>query len=238
MILKGAGVEIVVKDLGVLEYEKAWAIQRECHQDVLNRPERAFVLVVEHPAVITLGRNKGDISLITSREILNERGIAVVQTDRGGDVTGHFPGQLVVYPILCLDLHRLSPKAYVHKLEQAMIETLGVLSIQARRDPINSGVWVGVEKIGAVGIRIKERVSMHGIALNVVNNLDYFHFFVPCGIKGRGVTSVANVCQTLGIDLPSILDVKAHLVKNICKGLFDIDMRHSFFKTFQISIEH
>lgn len=150
-------------------------------------------MLLQHEPVLTLGKNADAGLVLTQPGSLEAAGIEVVATDRGGEVTAHEPGQLVVYPILPLQQLRLPPKRYVDRLLDTVILTLQHFGIAAQSDPDYPGVWVGRDKICAVGIRVKERVSLHGIALNVVNDLKLFRLIVPCGIRERGVTSMENL---------------------------------------------
>jgi lipoyl(octanoyl) transferase len=180
-----------------MEYRAAWAVQEKVHAEVLaGGAER--ILVVEHPPVITLGR-RGLVAenLVTSVEELARLGIEVIETDRGGDITFHGPGQIVVYPIIRLADHKLSVGCYVHGLESAVIAALREFGIAAKTDSGAVGVWVEDDgkpaKICAVGVRIRRGVSLHGIALNVTTDLDYFKHIVPCGLKERGVTNLSRI---------------------------------------------
>jgi lipoate-protein ligase B len=175
-----------------MEYRRALAVQEALHARAVAAGEDAgaTILLVEHPSVLTLGKHADPKFLGFAREHFAARGIDIVPIDRGGEVTAHEPGQLVMYPVLRLDAFRLGARAYVELLEDAVIATLAGLGITAARDPRYPGVWVGPNKICAIGIRIKDRVTMHGIALNVANSMALFSEIVPCGIVGRGVTSV------------------------------------------------
>ena len=189
--MKFSDVDIKGIDLGIVKYKKAWDLQKQAQIIVENDPDKGFVFFLEHDPVVTFGKNADFSYLSVSRHSLESDGVDVVETDRGGQVTAHMPGQLVVYPVLNLGKKGLGPKDYVCKLEQAVINTLKAFGIQANRDSVNPGVWVGVNKICAVGIRISRRVSLHGIALNVENDFGLFRKMTPCGISGRGVSSLA-----------------------------------------------
>ncbi|QOV90055.1 lipoyl(octanoyl) transferase LipB [Humisphaera borealis] len=195
---------MLVTDLGQLAYRPAWELQEQAHARVLAGGEEELLLV-EHLPVITLGR-RGSVegsemarNLLASPESLAAAGVEVVQSDRGGDITFHGPGQVVAYPIVRLNDHRMSVGAYVRRLEQAVIDTFADLRISARREEGAVGIWVDdatsgqAAKICAVGVRIKRGISLHGIALNVTTDLDYFNLIVPCGLAGRPVTSVRHV---------------------------------------------
>jgi lipoate-protein ligase B len=174
---------------------------------------------VEHPPVITFGNQTDPNFLLSSKLELSALGVEVEESDRGGQVTAHEPGQLVIYPIVALSRLKLSPKSYVYILEQAVIETLAQWGVYAQRDPVNPGVWVGSQKICAIGIRISRRVSLHGLALNISNSLSLFNHIVPCGIKGRGITSLS---LQMGRSV-SLMDVANELGKNLETLLFGGD---------------
>jgi lipoate-protein ligase B len=212
-----------IEDLGTIRYRDAWDLQKSAHAEVLaGGDERIFL--VEHPPVITFGRRPGvDQHLLASRQTLASMGVEVVQSDRGGDITFHGLGQLVVYPIIRLNDHRLSVGSYVRSLETAVIATLSDLGIAAQKDSAAIGVWVDPEKpakICALGVRIRRGISLHGIALNVTTDLSYFDLIVPCGLVGRPVTSIQ---QLLGAKTPSMNTVKQALAKNL---LARIDASH------------
>lgn len=206
-----------IDDLGTMGYRDAWAAQEAAHADVLAGGEER-VLLVEHPPVITFGRRDDGTSrnLIASDEQLRTMGVEVVQSDRGGDITFHGPGQLVAYPIVRLNDHRLSVGGYVRALENAVIETLATLGVaNAHREQGAVGIWVGdlsetSAKVCAIGVRIRRGVSLHGLALNVTTDLRYFNLIVPCGLVGRPVTSLR---QILGDACPAIPYVKRVLVR-------------------------
>ena len=206
---------MIVRDLGKLAYHEAWAIQESAHESVLAGGAEQLLLV-EHPPVITLGRRVetlGTQSLITPPETLATLGIEVVQSDRGGDVTFHGPGQIVMYPIVRIKDHRLSVSGYVRALLQVVIDTLASFNVRARIDDSGIGVWIDlpdsrVGKICALGVRIRRGISLHGIALNVETDLSYFDLIVPCGIADKPVTSMQ---QLLGPKAPTIADVREQL---------------------------
>ncbi len=180
------------RDLGLVTYETALKLQQLYHAQVVDHELPGMVLFLQHPSVITFG-NRGDSQfLLKSREYLNFHGIALFDSDRGGEVTAHNEGQLVVYPIL-RQTPQFMPKKFVWALEEAVIRCLDQFQIRASRHPEFPGVWVKNHKICAVGIRIHKRVSMHGIALNINNDLTIFDHIVPCGIRSHGVTRVLDL---------------------------------------------
>lgn len=188
-----SGIELTIIDAGLMDYGRAWDLQHVCQRLCVSGQSPGFLILVEHPAVITLGKNASEEFLLASRSWLKKAGVDVFRSDRGGEATAHNPGQLVVYPVIALAGFRLGARAYVERLENAVISTLKRNGIQSRQDAAYPGVWVGAEKVCAVGARVKERVTMHGIAINVENDLEIFNWIVPCGIAGRGVTSVARL---------------------------------------------
>jgi lipoate-protein ligase B len=183
----------LVHTLGSVDYPKALLIQerlldlRKCGaiSDVL--------LLLQHPSVLTIGRSGVDKNIIIPTETLIEEGIPVFYTNRGGDVTYHGPGQVVGYPILHLIENDLTVHQYVWNLEEIVIRTLVDFGIGGQRVSGFRGVWIGGEKICALGVRVSSRVTMHGFALNVNTNLKYFTYIVPCGILGSSVTSVSKL---------------------------------------------
>lgn len=178
-----------VHKLGLVPYREAWELQRELHRRRVNQEIPDTLLLLEHPPVYTLGKNADP------RNLLNPGDAEVVQTDRGGDVTWHGPGQLVGYPIFDLKQHRPSVSWYMRSLEEVIIRALQTFGVEAGRIPGLTGVWIGEEKICALGVRLSRWVTLHGFALNICPNLSYFSGMIPCGIRDKGVTSL---CRVLG----------------------------------------
>jgi lipoate-protein ligase B len=177
-------------DLGRMDYDVAFDLQKR-EVERLQRDEGEDVLLfVEHPHVITVGRNADGSALLADRRLIEARGARVVATDRGGDVTYHGPGQLVGYPILRMEPSRGDIRRYVHDLEEVLIYTLADFSVFAGRHPEHRGVWVKNRKIASLGIRISRWVTSHGFALNVATDLSYFSLMNPCGISGCVMTSL------------------------------------------------
>jgi len=178
-----------VVDLGRMEYARALALQT----NMVERRKRGEIpdqlLIVEHPHVITMGRNGHSENVLASSEILERSGIELHLTDRGGDVTYHGPGQIVGYPIVDLREWKRDVIAYVRALEQVLIEALAGFGIAGSRVPGASGVWVEGAKIAAIGVHISRWVTSHGFALNLDTDLDYFKYIVPCGLT-QPVTSM------------------------------------------------
>lgn len=190
---------------GRVGYAQALAWQREAAEALRfgRGPETLFLLT--HPPVVTMGRRATEDHVLFSREELAARGVEVVETDRGGDVTFHGPGQVVGYPILDLRRRGLGAHTYLRFLEAKLIGVLATYGIEAFRDPVHTGVWTQHGKIAAMGIRVSAGVSLHGFALNANTDLTYFGLIVPCGIEGR---AVASMQQVLGrsVDVEELMD--------------------------------
>jgi lipoyl(octanoyl) transferase len=173
-----------------MDYSSALELQRRLVAERQQGTIPDQLLLVEHPHVVTLGRNGHRENLLASDDVLARAGVAFHPTDRGGDITYHGPGQLVGYPILDLREWKREVTAYVRALEQVLIDTLADFGIAAGRIPKLTGVWVGGRKIAAIGVHISRWVTSHGFALNVSTDLSYFQYIVPCGLT-RPVTSMA-----------------------------------------------
>ncbi len=196
-----------------MPYEEALALQRELAEERRHDRIPDTLLLLQHPAVVTLGV-KGDggrSHVVATPERLAELGISVCETGRGGDVTYHGPGQVVGYPILDLKPDRQDVHRYVRDLESVMIRVCAEYGIEASRIQGLSGTWVGAEKIGAIGVRISRWITSHGFAFNVNTDLSHFQLIVPCGIGDRGVTSLAKLC---GRPMP-LEEVEAAFVRHV-----------------------
>jgi lipoyl(octanoyl) transferase len=191
-----------VKHLGLVPYAEALALQRSLVDERRAGTIGDTLLLLEHPHVITLGvRGDGGRShLLASPATLAARGIELHETGRGGDITYHGPGQLVGYPIVDLKPDRCDVHRYVRDLEEVLIRTASDYGVRATRVEGLTGVWVGGEKLAAIGVRIARWVTSHGFALNVSTDLDYFQLIIPCGIADRGVTSLERL---LGRTIPT-----------------------------------
>lgn len=176
-------------DIGLKPYREVWELQRALHDAVREGREPDTWIVVEHPPVVTLGRQAKREHLLLSAEAFAARGVDVVEIERGGDVTYHGPGQLVVYPIRKIERFR-EVVPLVRSLEAAVINVCARFDIHAERWDAHAGVWIGRNQICAVGLAIQRMVSLHGIALNVTTELDYDRLIVPCGLPDRGITSL------------------------------------------------
>jgi len=186
--------ELTAIQLGQTDYDEAFALQKELGARAGASSER-FLILLNHPPVVTIGRRGTDRHIVASSELLEERGIAVREADRGGDVTFHGPGQIVGYPIIDLRERRRDIHRYLRDLESVIINTVRRFSLRAGRTEGLTGVWVGKEKLAAIGVAVRRWVTYHGFALNVNTDLDYFRVIVPCGIMDRGVTSMAELLE-------------------------------------------
>jgi len=201
-------MNIKLKDLGLTPYQEAWDIQQGIFdaivaQKIANRnlpkdeqtPTQSEFLFVEHPHVYTLGKS-GDVNnMLLDEETLKQKGATFVKVNRGGDITYHGPGQIVGYPIIDLDYFFTDIHLYLRKLEEVIIDTIAEYGIKGERSEGETGVWLDVgkptaRKICAMGVRTSRWVTMHGFALNVNSNLEYFDYIVPCGIRGKAVASM------------------------------------------------
>ncbi len=178
-------------DLGRRPYREVWALQRELHAAVADGREPDTWLVVEHDPVITLGRRAKAGNVLVPRALLDARGVDVVEVERGGDVTYHGPGQLVVYPIRKLPRFR-EVVPFVSALERAVIAALATFGITAAGRAEHRGVYVGEQAICAVGLAVQKMTSLHGLALNAYTVLDYDRLITPCGTPEFGITSISR----------------------------------------------
>jgi lipoate-protein ligase B len=174
-------------------YARAFDLQKRIWAQRVAGNSPDTLLIFEHTPTFTAGKSGKMENLLIPIEELSKRGISLFFIERGGDFTYHGPGQLVAYPIFDLSVHGKDIQRYIHNLEEVVIRTLADFSIAAGRDEQHVGVWVGNQKIAAIGVSIRRWVTMHGLALNVNTNLEHFSLINPCGIVNRGVTSMARV---------------------------------------------
>lgn len=187
-------MKLNVLNLGRCDYKKAWDIQH----NILEKRQKGEILdtliLVEHPPVITLGRNALESNVVVPEKYLRDNDIGIYHIERGGDVTYHGPGQIVGYPIVDLREKGMGIREFVEKLEETFISLLKEnYGIESRIDPEFPGVWAGNSKITAIGLAVKRGVTMHGFAFNVNTNLEHFKLILPCGIAGRDVTSLQKL---------------------------------------------
>jgi lipoate-protein ligase B len=173
-----------------MEYLEAWRLQQALAQERTEGLGHDTLLLLEHPPTYTIGRGGDEGAFLTSPAALEAMGAAVHHVDRGGRVTFHGPGQLVAYPIIDLSEWRPDIHAYLRALEDVLIATLADFGLAAGTKRGYTGVWMGDEKIGAIGVKVSRWVTTHGFALNVTCDLDWFEHIVPCGLRGKGVTSI------------------------------------------------
>ena len=181
--------QILVQNIGRKSYKAVWDLQKEMQQQRIKGEIDDTLILVEHDPVYTLGKNANEDHLLQSRD----ESVDVFNIERGGDITFHGPGQLVVYPILDLSNYKKSVSWYMRTLEQVLIDTLIEFKITAQRNDGLTGVWVGDQKIAALGVRISRWVTMHGFALNVNPDLSFYDGIIPCGIFDHGVTSMEQL---------------------------------------------
>ena len=218
--------DIVLHDLGLLDYQQAVDYQTKIFNKIIDQKlknrksvikeiTQNHLIFVEHPNVYTLGKS-GDINnLLLSKEDLEKKEIQFFNTNRGGDITCHGPGQIVCYPILDLDNFFSDIHKYLRYLEEVIIQTLNEFGIKSERSPDETGVWIepkqiSARKICAMGVKASRWVTMHGFALNVDNDLSYFKNIIPCGISNKSVTSITNEIANQ-VDKS---DVKEKIIKN------------------------
>jgi len=223
--------EITFEDLGRLSYGDALVVQRARHEALVQARGRTeepmSIFLLEHdPPVITVTR-RPDVRahLLVTEDALAERGVELVQTDRGGDITWHGPGQLIAYPILDLNRLGLRIHPYMRLLEEVIIRTLGAFGIEAHREEGATGVWVRssgdiTRKIAAIGVRLSRWCSLHGLAINVDPDLTHFDLIIPCGLAGREVTSMR---RELGEACPSMGEVKSVFTSTFSEVLAEGD---------------
>jgi lipoyl(octanoyl) transferase len=207
----------MLKDLGMTQYQRALDVQLGCLRSKINDTESIdHLLLVEHPPVFTLGKRGGRENLIKTPGFLTSKNISLIQTDRGGNITFHGPGQVVMYPIMDLERARIGVKDFVYGLEEMMGKTVSGFGIDADRDDRNPGLWKGDKKIGSVGISIKKGVCFHGIALNVNIDLTPFSWINPCGLENITMTSIEKEVNALGQSIKNVnmKNVKADMVKH------------------------
>ena len=205
--------------LGLVDYSEAWKLQHRLLQSLQRGAVPHVLLLLQHPHTITLGKSGRKQHLLADPEQMAKEQVTFVVTDRGGDVTYHGPGQLIGYPLL--DLSRLKEDIgwYLRRLEEVLIRTLADFGISAERKRGYTGVWVGEEKVAAMGIKIQRWTTMHGFALNISTDLRYFRWIVPCGIHDKGVCSI----ETLLRRKVSVEEVLPHVVEHF-GGVFSLKM--------------
>ncbi|MEE8335122.1 MAG: lipoyl(octanoyl) transferase LipB [Candidatus Neomarinimicrobiota bacterium] len=204
---------ILIKDLGTQDYKNVWDFQKNLQQKIIMGKQPDTLLLVEHEPVYTMGKNGNPDHVLQNRSINTK----IYQVERGGDITFHGPGQLVGYPILDLHHYEKSISWYMRTLETMLIRTLGHFGIEGELKKGLTGVWVEDEKIAALGVRISRWVTMHGFALNVNTDLEYYQSIIPCGIFEYGVTSMQELTGEK-VDMQLFKDtVKAEFRNFFCR---------------------
>ena len=204
------GLSHNILDLGLSDYNDTWKLQKKLQSKRILGEIEDHLLLVEHPPVFTLGKNASKQHIIN-----NSEDVSIIQTDRGGNITFHGPGQLVCYPILDLNHYKRSITWYMRELEQLIIDVLGEYDIKASRKKGLTGTWVKDKKIAALGVRISRWVTMHGFSLNINPDLNFYKNIIPCGIKEYGVTSMAKI---MGNEVPSMDEIKTKMTKRFTKN--------------------
>ncbi|WP_428389376.1 lipoyl(octanoyl) transferase LipB [Mucisphaera sp.] len=220
MVIEAQSERLLVERLGLVGYREAMVFQARAHAEVLEGG-RERLLLVEHPSTVTLPDRPGLLEHVLASDVQRKRlGVSLEVTDRGGDVTYHGPGQLVVYPIVRLRDHGLNLGRYMRLLETVVIDVLAGFGVAGFRREGATGVWVGEadrpKKVCAMGVRIRKHVTMHGLALNVATDLSRFELIVPCGLAEREVTSLRAL---LGVACPSMAEVEQALVSAFAGSL-------------------
>jgi lipoyl(octanoyl) transferase len=194
--------KVIFEDLGRIRYKEAWDYQEKLFESVIRQKleksedKQQYLLFCEHEHVYTIGKSGNRQNLLIARSVCESKQIDLHEIDRGGDITYHGPGQLVVYPIIDLEQFQIGIKRYISLLEDVVIETLGEYGVEGEKDEKAMGVWIDpahpakARKICAIGVRASRFVTMHGLALNVNSDLSYFNYINPCGFTDRGVTSL------------------------------------------------
>ena len=229
--------EVTIINLGLVDYKKAWDIQEKYFKQAIDRkiairngenlpPPSNYLILCEHPNVYTIGKSGKEENLLLSSDEVKSKEATFYKINRGGDITYHGPGQLVVYPILDLDQFFTDIHKYMRFLEQAVINTLLKFGIQSSRIDGMTGVWIdsalpSARKICAMGVKSSRWVTMHGIGFNINTNLDFFSHIVPCGIDDKAVTSMQ---KELGIEV-DMQEVENIIIEEF-KSLFGFQIKH------------
>lgn len=184
---------VKILDLGLSPYDKVWKLQLELVDKRKNNTVKDTLILVEHPHVITIGKHGNEENIKVSKEVLRNIGVDFFVVDRGGDVTYHGPGQLVGYLIFKIRGHIGGIRRFIYFIEDSIIELLNRYGIKATKNDREIGVWVGRDKIAAIGLTLSESVTYHGFALNVNTDLKFFDLIIPCGLKKRGIISMKRI---------------------------------------------
>ncbi|MCX7880542.1 MAG: lipoyl(octanoyl) transferase LipB [Ignavibacteria bacterium] len=206
-------MKIEIQDWGLIDYLEAWNRQKEIVKEVQTHRNRNIFIVCQHPSVITIGRASKPGHILLPTKFLEQKGVKVVETDRGGDVTLHNPGQLVGYFVFNLNAFRPDLHWFLREIENAIISLLDTFKLKGDRVDGMTGVWIeGQRKICSIGLRCSRWVTSHGFALNVCNDLSEFSYIVPCGIENKEVTSITKELGT---------EIDFDIVKQVCIEVFE-----------------
>ncbi len=217
----------LVFDLGLIEYKRALDFQKKIVSIKINHKSIPnIILMLEHPAVFTLGKRGGRENLVVSEAFLKSKNISVVQTERGGNITFHGPGQLVLYPIFDLERSKKGVANFVYDLEETMIRTSADLGVKSERNEKNHGVWVKNAKIGSIGLSIKRGICFHGLAFNVNLNLEPFSWINPCGMSDISMTSIKNELLKAGNISAKTENTKKKLPKTLSAPVILPDLEY------------
>ncbi len=201
---------IKVLRFGIVDYRNAYELQKKLLQEKIEGSNSDYLILLQHNPVITIGRSGNNKNILVPESLLKSRGIELFEIERGGDVTYHGPGQITGYPILDLRNYKKDVHWYIRNLEEVIIRVLGEYGIKGKRVDKYTGVWVGNEKIAAIGVAIKRWITFHGFAFNVCPDLSHFSLINPCGITDKGVTSLEKI---LGYKV-SVEEVEQLIISN------------------------
>ncbi len=208
--------KLIYSDLGLVDYQKAWDLQHTLFEKRLTDKIDDTLLLLEHPHTYTFGKSSDKSNLLFDDAELERRNISLFDIDRGGDITYHGPGQIVGYAILDLNRWEKDTHKYLRTLEEVIIQTLSGFGVTAKRDENHTGVWVNDKKICAIGIKVSRWISMHGFALNINTEMDYFNGIIPCGIEGKGVTSLKEELN-MNINIEELKNILVKIFSKIFK---------------------
>ena len=226
-------LQVLYKDLGLLEYQQAWDLQEKILQESIAQKAQGLIpahhlLFVEHPPVYTLGKSGKREHVLIDEQEMQERKVAFFQTNRGGDITYHGPGQLVGYPIFDLEQFYRDIGRYLRELEEVIILTLQDYDLKGERSSGETGVWLDPDvpgrarKICAMGVRCSRWITMHGFALNISNDLSYFNHIIPCGIPDKSVTSLQKELEVT----PTVAEVKEKVLQKF-EQVFGVEISYT-----------
>jgi lipoyl(octanoyl) transferase len=207
---------LVVHDLGLLDYDAAWSLQKStAAARISGALPHDTLLLVQHPPVVTLGRSTKPGNLLATPALLEANGVLLREVERGGDVTVHEPGQLVAYPIIDLKQHKQDLHWYLRQVEESIMRAVATFGLQTGRRQGQTGVWRDGRKLASIGVHARDWVTWHGVALNVTNDMRTFDYVVPCGIAQVQMTSVARECDLAHLAAPTFEAVQQAVVSAV-----------------------